>query len=226
MALSDEPTGIRRVSEAAVPTRHGLFVAVAYQSLVDGVEHVAFTRTATHAKSSGSEPDDEAQVSFSGLDDVMVRVHSECLTGDIFGSLRCDCGPQLDQAMERIDAEAEGVLVYLRGHEGRGIGLGHKIRAYGLQDRQGLDTVDANLHQGLPADSRDYTVGAQILLDLGLTTVRLLTNNPKKYVGLEAHGLRITERMSLETSPTPENIEYLRTKRERLGHLLNLGEAG
>jgi 3,4-dihydroxy 2-butanone 4-phosphate synthase/GTP cyclohydrolase II len=151
--------------------------------------------------------------------DLLVRVHSECLTGDVFDSLRCDCGPQLDAAMKAIDEEGLGVLVYLRGHEGRGIGIGHKIRAYSLQE-QGRDTVDANVELGLPIDSREYGIGAQILNDLGITTMRLMTNNPTKYGGLEGFGLEISERVALESIPNPENIEYLRTKRERMGHLL------
>ena len=146
-------------------------------------------------------------------------MHSECLTGDVFGSRRCDCGPQLNAALDLIRTEGKGVLVYLRGHEGRGIGLGHKIRAYELQE-QGLDTVDANWEQGLPVDSREYGIGAQILVDLGVTTMRLMTNNPAKYGGLEGFGLDITERVSLQSNPTSENITYLRTKRERMGHLL------
>ena len=154
-----------------------------------------------------------------GEDDVLVRVHSECLTGDVFGSLRCDCGVQLDAAMQQIAEEGLGVVVYLRGHEGRGIGIGHKLRAYALQD-QGHDTVDANLELGLPVDSREYGIGAQILVDLGITTMRMLTNNPAKYGGLEGFGLEIIERVPLETAPNPENIAYLRTKRERMGHLL------
>ncbi|MCZ7628384.1 MAG: GTP cyclohydrolase II [Microthrixaceae bacterium] len=154
-----------------------------------------------------------------GERDVLVRVHSECLTGDIFHSLRCDCGIQLHSAMERIAEEDLGVLVYLRGHEGRGIGLGHKIRAYGLQE-EGHDTVDANVELGLPVDSREYGIGAQILNDLGITTMRLMTNNPTKYGGLEGFGLEITERVALKTIPNPENIEYLRTKQERMGHLI------
>jgi 3,4-dihydroxy 2-butanone 4-phosphate synthase/GTP cyclohydrolase II len=154
-----------------------------------------------------------------GEDDVLVRVHSECLTGDVFGSLRCDCGIQLDQAMKTIADEGLGVMVYLRGHEGRGIGIGHKIRAYNLQDR-GRDTVDANLELGLPVDSREYGIGAQILVDLGITTMRLLTNNPAKYGGIEGFGLEVTGRVGIETVPNPENLEYLRTKRERMGHML------
>jgi 3,4-dihydroxy 2-butanone 4-phosphate synthase/GTP cyclohydrolase II len=150
---------------------------------------------------------------------VLVRVHSECLTGDALGSLRCDCGPQLHTALAKIAAEGTGVVVYLRGHEGRGIGLGHKIRAYALQE-DGHDTVDANLELGLPVDSREYGIGAQILVDLGVTTMRLMTNNPSKYGGLEGFGLNIVERVALESRPTEFNIEYLRTKRERMGHLL------
>ena len=148
-----------------------------------------------------------------------MRVHSECLTGDVFGSLRCDCGPQLHGAMAAISENGSGVLVYLRGHEGRGIGLAHKLRAYNLQE-EGFDTVDANLELGLPADSREYGIGAQILVDLGVTKMRLMTNNPTKYGGLEGFGLDIVERVNIQPVPTPENIEYLRTKRERMGHLL------
>ena len=153
------------------------------------------------------------------LDNVLVRVHSECLTGDAFGSLRCDCGPQLHAALSLVADEGAGVVVYLRGHEGRGIGLGHKIRAYALQE-DGKDTVDANLELGLPVDSREYGIGAQILVDLGITSMRLMTNNPTKYGGLEGFGLNITERVPLESRPTSHNIDYLRTKRERMGHLL------
>jgi len=149
----------------------------------------------------------------------MVRVHSECLTGDVFGSLRCDCGVQLDGAMERIDEEGLGVLVYLRGHEGRGIGIGHKIRAYSLQE-QGMDTIEANEALGLPIDSREYGIGAQILNDLGITTMRLITNNPSKFGGLEGFGLEITGRVALPVKVTPQNREYLRTKKDQMGHLL------
>jgi len=195
---------ITRFSEAVIPTSHGDFQAVVYESLLDGVQHVAFVR---------GEPAEH--------DDVLVRVHSECLTGDIFGSLRCDCGTQLDQALAKIAEEGTGVLIYLRGHEGRGIGLGHKIRAYGLQD-QGMDTVDANLQQGLPADSREYGIGAQILVDLGVTSMRLMTNNPAKYGGLTGFGLEISERVPLQTVPTKQNIAYLRTKQARLGHVLGI----
>ncbi len=150
---------------------------------------------------------------------MLVRVHSECLTGDVFGSLRCECGPQLARALEMVADDGLGVVVYLRGHEGRGIGIGHKIRAYGLQD-QGHDTVDANLQLGLPADSREYGIGAQILADLGVTTMRLMTNNPAKLGGLEGFGLEITDRVPIEIKSNPYNEHYLRTKRDRMGHLL------
>ena len=193
---------VRRVAEARIPTDWGDFDCYVYESVLDGEQHVAFVKGAVQ-----------------GEDNVLVRVHSECLTGDVFGSLRCDCGEQLDAAMQRIAADGMGVLVYLRGHEGRGIGIGHKIRAYSLQD-EGHDTVDANLQLGLPVDSREYGIGAQILVDLGITTMRYMTNNPAKYGGIEGFGLEITERVPLESVPNPENIRYLRTKRERMGHLL------
>jgi 3,4-dihydroxy 2-butanone 4-phosphate synthase/GTP cyclohydrolase II len=193
---------VRRISEARVPTQWGDFACYAYESTLDGTEHLAFVKGAVQ-----------------GEDDVLVRVHSECLTGDVFGSLRCDCGPQLTESMRVIGEEGLGVVVYLRGHEGRGIGLGHKLRAYSLQD-EGHDTVDANLELGLPVDSREYGIGSQMLVDLGITTMRVMTNNPAKYGGLEGYGLEITERVPLLTAPNPENIAYLRTKRERMGHLL------
>ncbi|MGH9087220.1 MAG: bifunctional 3,4-dihydroxy-2-butanone-4-phosphate synthase/GTP cyclohydrolase II [Acidimicrobiales bacterium] len=193
---------VRRVSEARIPTATGEYRAYVYESLLDGEQHLALVMG-----------------DLEGERDVLVRVHSECLTGDVFGSLRCDCGPQLRTALDHIEAERRGVVVYLRGHEGRGIGLGHKIRAYRLQE-EGADTVEANMALGLPVDSREYGIGAQILVDLGVTTMRLMTNNPVKYGGLEGFGLDITERVPLESSPNPENIEYLRTKRERMGHLL------
>jgi 3,4-dihydroxy 2-butanone 4-phosphate synthase/GTP cyclohydrolase II len=156
---------------------------------------------------------------------VLVRVHSECLTGDVFGSLRCDCGDQLRRAVERIGREGRGVILYVRGHEGRAIGLTHKLRAYQLQE-QGRDTVEANVELGFPADPRDYGIGAQILVDLGVRTMRLLTNNPSKRAGLEGYGLAIVERVPLETRPNARNIEYLRTKREKMGHLLGHLDAG
>jgi 3,4-dihydroxy 2-butanone 4-phosphate synthase/GTP cyclohydrolase II len=193
---------VRRIAEARIPTEWGDFTCYAYESILDGEVHLALVKGAVQ-----------------GQDNVLVRVHSECLTGDVFGSLRCDCGVQLDAAMERIAEEGMGVIVYLRGHEGRGIGIGHKLRAYALQE-QGRDTVDANLELGLPEDSREYGIGAQILVDLGITTLRNMTNNPAKYGGLEGFGLDIVERVPLESAPNPENISYLRAKRERMGHLL------
>jgi len=193
---------VRRVAEAALPTIHGEFQAVVYENVLDGEQHMAMV----YGDVTTTEP-------------VLVRVHSECLTGDAFGSLRCDCGPQLQAALAKIAAEGAGVVVYLRGHEGRGIGLGHKIRAYALQEN-GADTVEANVELGLPIDSREYGIGAQILVDLGVTSMRLLTNNPAKYGGLEGFGLNIVERVSLESQPTAHNIDYLRTKREKMGHLL------
>lgn len=193
---------VKRIAEARIPTQWGDFTCYVYESLLDGEQHVALVKGAVQ-----------------GEQNVLVRVHSECLTGDVFGSLRCDCGVQLDQALQRISEEGLGALVYLRGHEGRGIGIGHKIRAYGLQD-QGRDTVDANLELGLPVDSREYGIGAQILVDLGITTMRYMTNNPAKYGGLEGFGLEISERIPIHTTPNPENINYLRTKRERMGHLI------
>ena len=159
----------------------------------------------------------------TGDDGVLVRVHSECLTGDTFGSLRCDCGVQLQAAIRRVGEAGAGVVLYLRGHEGRGIGLGHKLAAYALQD-QGRDTVEANEDLGLPVDARDYGVGAQILVDLGVTTMRLMTNNPKKRAGIEGYGLTIVETVPLQAATTNENRSYLETKARKLGHLLDLEE--
>lgn len=193
---------VKRVAEARIPTEWGDFACYVYESTLDGEEHVALVRG-----------------NVAGEQDVLVRVHSECLTGDAFGSLRCDCGPQLQAAMAQVAAEDRGVVVYLRGHEGRGIGLGHKLRAYSLQE-DGHDTVDANLNLGLPVDSREYGIGAQILVDLGVTSMQVMTNNPAKYGGLDGFGIKITGRVPLESVPNPENIKYLRTKRERMGHLL------
>ncbi len=193
---------VRQVAEASLPTVHGDFRAFVYESVLDGEQHMALVYGDLEA-----------------AHEVLVRVHSECLTGDALGSLRCDCGPQLQAALAKIAAEGAGVVVYLRGHEGRGIGLGHKIRAYALQEN-GADTVDANTELGLPVDSREYGIGAQILVDLGVSSMRLLTNNPAKYGGLEGFGLNIVERVPLESAPTAFNIDYLRTKRERMGHLL------
>jgi 3,4-dihydroxy 2-butanone 4-phosphate synthase / GTP cyclohydrolase II len=192
---------VERVVETRLPTEHGEFTAVGYRAMVDGAEHVALVY--------GDIGDG---------DDVLVRVHSECLTGDVFSSVRCDCGPQLDAALQRVAAAGRGVVLYMRGHEGRGIGLLHKLQAYQLQDR-GLDTVDANLELGLPADARDYGTGAQILYDLGVRSMRLLTNNPAKRAGLEGYGLTVTGREGLPVRLHPENVRYLRTKRDRMGHL-------
>jgi 3,4-dihydroxy 2-butanone 4-phosphate synthase/GTP cyclohydrolase II len=189
-----------RVAEAKIPTAHGDFTAVGYESVLDRTDHVALVR--------GDIGDGE---------DVLVRVHSECLTGDVFGSRRCDCGPQLDAALARVAEEGRGVVLYVRGHEGRGIGLMHKLQAYQLQD-VGHDTVDANLELGLPADARDYGTGAQILVDLGVRTMILLSNNPAKRAGLEGYGLEIVGREALPVHATPENLRYLRTKRDRMGH--------
>jgi 3,4-dihydroxy 2-butanone 4-phosphate synthase/GTP cyclohydrolase II len=193
---------VRRVAESSLPTEFGQFQAHVFESVLDGEQHIALVYG-----------------DIENVDNLLVRVHSECLTGDALGSLRCDCGPQLRMALSKVAAEGAGVIVYLRGQEGRGIGLAHKIRAYALQE-DGRDTVDANLEQGLPVDSRQYGTGAQILVDLGVTSMRLMTNNPVKYGGLEGFGLNIVERVPLESSPTPFNIDYLRTKRERMGHLL------
>lgn len=192
---------VEKVVQARIPTRHGEFTAVGYRSLVDDRQHVALVM---------GDIGDGANV--------LVRVHSECLTGDVFGSQRCDCGEQLDQALARIGEEGRGVLLYIRGHEGRGIGLLNKLAAYELQD-QGLDTVDANLDLGLPVDARDYGVGSQILYDLGVRTMRLLTNNPTKRAGIKGFGLDIVERVPLQTKANPHNRRYLDTKATRMGHV-------
>jgi 3,4-dihydroxy 2-butanone 4-phosphate synthase/GTP cyclohydrolase II len=193
-------TLVERMAETRLPTAQGPFRAFGYRSVLDGQEIVAMV--------AGDLGDGQ---------DVLVRVHSECLTGDVFGSQRCDCGPQLDAALAAVSAEGRGVVLYVRGHEGRGIGLLHKLQAYQLQDG-GHDTVDANLELGLPADSRDYGTGAQVLADLGVRSMRLLTNNPAKRAGLEGYGLTISERVPLPIHPTEHNLAYLRTKRDRMGH--------
>jgi 3,4-dihydroxy 2-butanone 4-phosphate synthase/GTP cyclohydrolase II len=193
---------VTRAAETRLPTAFGEFRAVGYRSDVDGIEHVALVK---------------GDLGEGGGEDVLVRVHSECLTGDIFGSQRCDCGPQLHAALRAVDLEGRGVVLYMRGHEGRGIGLMHKLRAYELQER-GHDTVDANLELGLPADARDYGTGAQILADLGVRSMRLLTNNPAKRSALEGFGLTVNGRVPLSGNVTPDNIRYLRTKRDRMGH--------
>ena len=193
---------VDRVVQTAMPTSFGTFEVVGYRSLVDDKHHVAMVKGEVE-----------------GAEDVLVRVHSECLTGDVFHSLRCDCGQQLESALAMIEQEGRGVLLYL-AQEGRGIGLLNKLRAYKLQE-EGLDTVEANLRLGLPADLRDYGIGAQILVDLGLTSIRILTNNPKKIRGLEGYGLRVTDQMPIEHLPNPHNEAYLRTKAEKMGHVLH-----
>ncbi len=193
---------IERVVETGLPTAFGDFAAVGFRSLVDDKHHVAMVKGEV-----------------AGADDVLVRVHSECLTGDVFHSLRCDCGQQLEDALLRIEMEGQGVLLYL-SQEGRGIGLLNKLRAYKLQE-EGIDTVDANIQLGLPADLRDYGIGAQILVDLGLSSIRLLTNNPKKIVGLEGYGLHVSDQVPIEHEAGEHNLRYLRAKAQRLGHLLH-----
>ena len=192
---------VERVAEAELPTKWGHFRIVTYRDLLSGQEHVALVKGEV-----------------AGEDPVLVRVHSECLTGDALGSLRCDCGDQLHTALERIEREGRGVLLYMR-QEGRGIGLANKVCAYQLQD-QGLDTVEANLHLGYPPDLRDYGIGAQILADLGVKKLRLLTNNPKKVAGLSGYGLEIVEQVPIEVEPNPYNERYLKAKKEKLGHKL------
>ena len=193
---------VERVVSTKLPTAFGEFAAVGYRSLVDHKHHVALVKGEV-----------------AGAEDVLVRVHSECLTGDVFHSLRCDCGEQLESALSMIEREGQGVLLYL-SQEGRGIGLLNKLRAYKLQE-EGLDTVDANLRLGLPADLRDYGIGAQILVDLGLTSIRILTNNPKKISGLAGYGLSVSDQLPIQHVPNPHNEAYLRAKRDRLGHTLH-----
>ncbi|WCJ18782.1 Riboflavin biosynthesis protein RibBA [Euphorbia peplus] len=195
---------VDRSSAARIPTMWGPFTAYCYRSIIDGIEHIAMVK--------GEIGDGQ---------DILVRVHSECLTGDIFGSARCDCGNQLALAMQQIEAAGRGVLVYLRGHEGRGIGLGHKLRAYNLQDA-GRDTVEANEELGLPVDSREYGIGAQILQDLGVRTMKLMTNNPAKYIGLKGYGLAVAGRVPLVSTITKENKRYLETKRSKMGHVYGI----
>ncbi|CAI9104085.1 OLC1v1002697C3 [Oldenlandia corymbosa var. corymbosa] len=199
---------VEHSSAAKIPTMWGPFIAHCYRSLLDGIEHIAMVK--------GDIGDGK---------DVLVRVHSECLTGDIFGSARCDCGNQLALAMEQIEEVGRGVLVYLRGHEGRGIGLGHKLRAYNLQDA-GRDTVEANEELGLPIDSREYGIGAQMLRDLGVRTMKLMTNNPAKYSGLKGYGLEVAGRVPLQTFVTKENKRYLETKRAKMGHIYDFDSNG
>jgi 3,4-dihydroxy 2-butanone 4-phosphate synthase/GTP cyclohydrolase II len=200
---------VSRVVQTTVPNSYGQWRAIGYLNSMDGTEHLALVLgDVSPGAMSGASPD------------VLVRMHSECLTGDVLGSLRCDCGAQLDAAMAAIAAEGRGVVLYLRGHEGRGIGLISKLQAYQLQDG-GLDTVDANLELGLPVDAREYTVAAQLLADLGVRSVRLLTNNPAKVAGLAACGIEVRAMVPLPVAPTPENLRYLTAKRDRLGHRID-----
>ena len=202
-------TLVKRVETITLPTRFGTFTLHAYESTIDQHPHLALTKGGIGERMPDGSPTVHEEP-------VLVRVHSECLTGDIFGSQRCDCGPQLDVAMRRIEQEGKGVLLYLR-QEGRGIGLTNKLHAYRLQD-EGLDTVDANLKLGLPADRREYGIGVQILKDLGLRRLRVLTNNPKKIYGIEGYGLEVVEQLPVKIDPTTHNESYLRTKREKMGH--------
>jgi 3,4-dihydroxy 2-butanone 4-phosphate synthase/GTP cyclohydrolase II len=199
---------VQRVADTRIPNQYGEWRAVGYRSTVDGTEHVALVLG--DVTGAGSDAGDG----------VLVRMHSECLTGDVLGSQRCDCGAQLDAAMAMIAAEGRGVVLYLRGHEGRGIGLIRKLQAYQLQDG-GLDTVDANLKLGLPADAREYSMGAQMLADLGVSTVRLLTGNPAKMAGLTEYGITVAGRVPIPVAPTSDNLRYLMAKRDRLGHRID-----
>jgi 3,4-dihydroxy 2-butanone 4-phosphate synthase / GTP cyclohydrolase II len=194
---------IKKIGEARLPTQFGDFRAIGYENLLDRHQHIALVKG-----------------DVAGRKNVLVRVHSECLTGDVFHSFRCDCGPQLEKALEMIEAEGAGVLLYMIGHEGRGIGLFNKLKAYELQE-DGMDTVQANNKLGFPADLREYGIGAQILVDLGITSMRLLTNNPFKIVGVEGYGLEVVDRVPIEIAPTADNLRYLVTKKEKLAHLLS-----
>jgi 3,4-dihydroxy 2-butanone 4-phosphate synthase/GTP cyclohydrolase II len=197
---------VERLATTRLPTEFGTFTAHGYRDMIEGSEHIALVY---------GDP---------GTEDVLTRIHSECLTGDVFGSRRCDCGPQLELSMTEITTAGAGIVVYLRGHEGRGIGLLHKLQAYALQD-SGSDTIDANLQLGFGEDERDYAAGAQILRDLGVTSARLLTNNPDKTIALEAYGVKISERLPLRIAPNEDSLRYLQTKAERMGHdLPGLGE--
>jgi 3,4-dihydroxy 2-butanone 4-phosphate synthase/GTP cyclohydrolase II len=209
---------VDRVAETRLPTRHGDFTAYGYRSRIDGSEHLALVYGDVVSSGSSGSTGSTGSTDLE-REPVLTRVHSECLTGDVFGSQRCDCGPQLDEALERVVAAGRGVVVYLRGHEGRGIGLVAKLEAYALQD-EGRDTVDANLDLGLPADSRHYGAASQVLRDLGITRVLLLTNNPDKSEALADFGVTVHAQVPLTPRPNPHNLRYLRTKRDRMGHTL------
>jgi 3,4-dihydroxy 2-butanone 4-phosphate synthase/GTP cyclohydrolase II len=204
---------VSRVVQTTVPNAYGQWRAIGYLNSMDGTEHLALVLGDVDQAVGGAKPGP----------DVLVRMHSECLTGDVFGSQRCDCGTQLNAAMAAIAAEGRGIVIYLRGHEGRGIGLLSKLQAYQLQDA-GADTVDANIELGFPVDAREYSTGAQIIGDLGVSSLRLLTNNPAKVKGLADSGLKVTGTVSLPVSATPHNLRYLIAKRDRLGHLIELAE--
>ena len=206
--MNEHAISVRRVAQATLPTVFGVFRVIGYEVLPGGAQHLALVRGEV-----------------GGAEGVLVRVHSECLTGDVFGSRRCDCGAQLREALRLVAAEGRGVVLYLRDHEGRGIGLLHKLAAYALQEN-GRDTVEANEDLGLPVDGRAYGAGARILADLGITGVRLLTNNPAKRSGLERYGISVVECVPLQPAPTEENRRYLATKAAKLGHLLDLGGGG
>jgi len=205
---------VTRVVQTTVPNGYGQWRAIGYLNSMDGTEHLALVLGEV----------DQPGESGAAAPDVLVRMHSECLTGDVFGSQRCDCGTQLNAAMAAIAAEGRGIVVYLRGHEGRGIGLLSKLQAYQLQDA-GADTVDANTELGLPVDAREYSTGGQILADLGVSSLRLLTNNPAKIKGLSDYGLKVTGTVALPVSATPHNLRYLIAKRDRLGHLIELADS-
>lgn len=225
-SMNVDVTEVEKIAEARLPTRHGVFIAHAFRSCATGIEHLAVTLGLDGRESDigdASSNKEAPPTEWPGTEGVLVRMHSECLTGDALGSLRCDCGEQLDRALSRIAAAGMGVLLYLRGHEGRGIGLAEKIRAYALQD-QGHDTHEANLQLGLPADARRYDEAARMLKLLGVCSVRLLTNNPAKLDALEAAGITVVERLPLALPANAENAHYLLTKQRKFGHLFDFPE--